>query len=387
MKRLLFLLLAFGLAAGCGGSRVDPPRGGEDDATGEAAGEPDSLAAWAKRARESWASGDSAAAGTLARQAFQGAWAQADDARSSAKDATTSERLPTVEQDAGPSSTELIDALTRVGLSADVTLAHGGPPVWQVLVSDPVGSASAETEFWAWPDPKHGGAAPVIEALPKGAPARARYGPDAVGDLATWPLADGGAGLASAWARPRSRGGLEVALAVRKKGDAATFTITSNRVLPIEADTVLFAGAGSGSPPVLVVTGAGGRDPMFDDCPTCPHLERVQRYVYREKTWTLAEERVAATPYAAFVAFLHALREGLPENALPYASSPAVIDQAMAMGLELGRGPLRAAPGTLATDPTQRYRTGGTEAIEVTLSNAGGRWVVDDVRPTQIVIE
>jgi hypothetical protein len=36
-----------------------------------------------------------------------------------------------------------------------------------------------------------------------------------------------------------------------------------------------------------------------------------------------------------------------------------VIEQATAMGLELGRGPLRAAPGTLATDPMQRYRTGG----------------------------
>jgi hypothetical protein len=57
------------------------------------------------------------------------------------------------------------------------------------------------------------------------------------------------------------------------------------------------------------------------------------------------------------------------------------------MGLELGRGPLRAAPGTLATDPMQRFRTGGASALEVSFSSATGRWVVDDVRPTQIVIE
>ena len=90
---------------------------------------------------------------------------------------------------------------------------------------------------------------------------------------------------------------------------------------------------------------------------------------------------------AAFVSFVHALREGSPVNALAYASSPAVIEQATALGLELGRGPLRAAPGTAATDPMQRYRTGGASAIEVSFSNASGRWVVDDVRATQIVIE
>ena len=267
--------------------------------------------------------------------------------------------------------------------SITVVESRGTPVVWQVLVSDPVGSASARTEFWAWRDP-HGFSA-VVQGLPKDAPARARYGPEAVGDLASWARSDGGAELASAWARPRSRGGLEVTLATRKRGDGERFSVTSNRVLPIDADTVLFEGAAS--PPTLIVIGGGGRDPMFDECPTCPHLERVQRYTFKGGQWTLGEEKITPTPYAAFVAFMHALREGSPVNALAYASSPAVIEQATAMGLELGRGPLRAAPGTLATDPMQRFRTGGASALEVSFSNATGRWVVDDVRPTQIVIE
>jgi hypothetical protein len=387
--RLAALLLVLGMAAGCGGSRVDPPREGEGGAANDAAPEPDSLASWAQRARDLWATGDSIqanTAGTLALQAFRGAWSQAEDARESAHEATTTERLPSVERAPGPSTGEVIDALTRVGLAADVTVSDGSPVVWQVLVSDPVGSAFAKTEFWAWPDPHTSGGTPIVQALPKNAPARARYGPDAVGDLVTWP-SNGGTGLASAWARPRSRGGLEVALATRAKGDAATFKVTSNRVLPIEADTVAFEVPSGGNLPTLVVIGSGGRDPMFEDCPTCPHLERVQRYLFRGDTWTLSGERVAATPYAAFVGFLHALREGTPDSALPYASGTAVIAQAQEMGLELGRGPLRAAPGTLASDPTQRYRTGGTEAIEVTLTNTGDHWVVDDVRPTQIVIE
>ena len=381
MKRLLPVALSLLLLPGCGGNRVDPPPNGEDDEVGaEAAGDSDSLAAWARRTRDLWAAGDSAGAGAVARLAFGGAWAQAEDARASAQDATTSERLPDVRKDLPPSSAQVTDALTRVGLAVDIVESHGAPVVWQVLVSDPVGSASARTEFWAWRDP-HGFSA-VVQGLPKDAPARARYGPDAVGDLASRARSDGGAELASAWARPRSRGGLEVALATRKRGDSEHFSVTSNRVLPIEADTVLFEDTGA-----LLIVGGGGRDPLFDECPTCPHLERRQRYTFNNGQWTLGEEKVAATPYAAFVSFMHALREGTPDGALPYASSPAVIEQATAMGLELGRGPLRAAPGTLATDPMQRYRTGGAGAIEVSLTNASGRWVVDDVRPTQIVIE
>jgi hypothetical protein len=363
--------------AGCGGSRIDPPPNGEDDTSTEAASEPDSLASWARSARDAWAAGDSVTAGDQARKAFVGAWAQVADANASAHDASTTERLPEVAQDRGPSAAQVTDALTRLGLSADIREAEGGFVVWQVLVSDPVGSSTARTEFLAWPS---SGAAPVVQALPKGAPSRVRYGPDAVGDLATY----GTDGLASAWSRPRSRGGLEVALATRKRDG---FTVTSNRMLPIEADTVQFEAGAAGKPPVLVVIGAGGRDLMFDECPTCPHLERTQRWSFDGQGWRLGEERVSLTPYAAWVSFMHAIRETGPESALPYASGPDVIEQAKAAALDLGRGPLKAAPGTTAMDATQRYRIGGSQAIEVTFSNSSGRWVVDDIRPTQIVIE
>jgi hypothetical protein len=376
------------LLAGCGSNRIDPPRD-EGDVAEQPIVEPDSLASWAQRARDGWATGDTMradAAGALAREAFQAAWAQAADALDASHDATTSERLPTVDKGASPGPEEVTANLARVGLAADVVVADGPPTVWQVIVSDPVGSSSASTEFWAWPDPRTIGGAPIVQTLPPRAPARTRYGPDAVGELRTWKAGEG-AGLASAWARPRGRGGLEVALATRKKGDTASWSVTSNATLPVEADTVAFDPGAGGGPPALVVLGAGGRDPMFDDCPTCPHLDRVQRYVFRDKSWSLSEERIASTPYSAFVSFLHALRQGMPEAALPYATGPAVIDQAKEVGLDVRRAPLRAAPGTTALDVTQRYRTGGGEAVEVTLERAGDHWVVGDIRATQIIIE
>jgi hypothetical protein len=144
---------------------------------------------------------------------------------------------------------------------------------------------------------------------------------------------------------------------------------------------------GTGTP-VLVVSGAGARDPLFDDCPNCPRLERVQRYAYRGQSWTLASESVLQTPYASFVAFLHAMTNGLPESALPYSDGTAVIDQARSLGLDRRPvQPLRAALGTTATDLTQRYRIGAQDAIEVTLEPRGERWVVVDLRETTLAIE
>ncbi len=388
--RMGALALAIAAFPGCGGSRVDPPGDDDNGGASRSDAEPDSLAAWASRARDLWAGGDSLdgkEADALAREAFRASWIQAADAVESAQDATTTERLPNVgKAGSGPTSNEVIDVLARVGLTADVKVAHGGAVVWQVVISDPLGSSGARAEFLAWPDPRTSGDTPILEDLPARAPSRGHYGPDAVGDLASWTSGES-AGLASAWGRPRSRGGLEIALASRKKADSGPWVVTSNRLLQVEADTALFESTAGSNAPTLRVIGAGGRDPMFDSCPNCPHLERVQRYVFRGETWSLSDERVSPTPYAAFVAFLHALREGLPEAALPYASGIEVIEQAKALGLDIRRGPLRAAPGTLATDVTQRYRTGGTEAIEVTLTNTGERWVVSDVRPTRIVLE
>ena len=115
------------LLAGCGSNRIDPPRD-EGDIAEQPAVEPDSLASWAQRARDGWASGDSMradAAGALAREAFQAAWAQAADALDAAHDATTSERLPTVDKGASPGPGEVAANLARVGLAADVVVADG----------------------------------------------------------------------------------------------------------------------------------------------------------------------------------------------------------------------------------------------------------------------
>jgi len=400
-RATIVFALGLGLAlalAGCSSGRIDPPRNGDaetgaDELAGKLATAPDSTAAWALRAREGWASGDSMradAASALAREAFTAAWAQAADDRKGAEQASTTERLPVVLKDSPPTREAVAELLTKVGLAADIVAADGRPALWQVIVSDPVGSASASTEFWAWPDTKSGGTLPTVQVLPPRAPARRTFGPDAVGGILAW--SDGQeARLASAWARPRGRGGLTVALAERRLDPLAHWTITASQTLPLEVDSVTFApaaGAGAAAgPPALLALGAGARDPLFDDCPTCPHLERAQRYEFSGGAYRLAEERVHASPYSAWVAFLHALQEGTPDGALPYVTDAAIVEQAKQLGLDHHVGTLRAVPGTTAEDVTQRYRTPTGTGIEVTLEPRGDHWVVGDVRAASVAIE
>jgi hypothetical protein len=389
------LALALAAAGGCSSDGIDPPADGEY--AGEDAPVVDSLVAWARSARELWASGDSTRAGDAAERAravFSGVWADlAADADSDAR-VRDAEHLPSQRDAASPGAEAVSEKLAGLGLSADIAVADGPIALWQVVLRDPTGAADAATEFWAWPDPATPLGEPVLQPLPANAPARARYGPEAVGALVTYPRSDG-AGLASAWTRPRGAGGIEVALLQRKDASgraAKTWRVVSTRLLQVAADSVAFAPVTGGDrTPSLLVRGAGGRNALFDECPTCPRLDRRQRYQFEGATWTLREERSEPSPYAAIVAFMQALRDGGPESALPWAAGPEVLDQVRELGLERGPiVPLRAAPGTTAGDRTQRFRRGGgggSDGLEITLDQQGERWVVADLRPTRLVIE
>ncbi len=377
------------LLSGCGSDRIDPPPDGELAMPEDSEPSPDSLAEWVRRARDGWASGNVAQADTaavLARLSFSAVWSGLAAETDAARDGAQAEQLPAPLDHALPAPSEVQSRLAAIGLAARIETAAGGTPLWQVVLSDPLGSAGALTEFWAWPDPQAPAGVPVLQPLPQKAPSIARYGPEARGRLFTYGEGKG-VGLASAWARPRGRAGLEVALATRASR-GTKYDVRSNQVLPVAVDSAEFE---AGSPPVLIVRGAGARDPMFDDCPTCPHLERVQRYRHSGSSWTLSEERITNTPYSTFVAFVHAVSAGTPESALPYSAGPAVIEQAMTLGLDRPlSAPLRAAPGTLPEDTTQRYRRSDREpgeAIAVTLEPRAAGWVVSDLRVTRVVIE
>ena len=390
-------LATFALAAlaGCSSDGIDPPRD-EDLIVEEVDADVDSLATWAQRAREGWASGDSLRAreaGALARSAFAGAWVDRLDQGSSEAVARDVERLPKRGASGLPTPAEMSDALAAIGLGSDIVVATGPFALWQVVVRDPTGAADAGTEFWAWPDPAAPQGEPVIQALPPKAPRRARYGPEGIGALTTY-TRPAGVGLVSAWTRPRGSDGVEVAVVERGAagGRTAPWRVTSSQVLPIAADSVFVVPGKGELVPSLVIRGPGARDPLFDACPTCPHLAKRQRYAYAAGSWGLRDEQAEPSPYAAIVAFMHGLRDGGPDGALPYASGPAVLDQVRELGLERGPiSPLRAAPGTDAFDATQRYRRGGSnggaDALEITVVPQGERWVVDDLRPTRIVIE
>lgn len=397
MRRLRALGLAgaLALAFGCGSDGIDPPAS-DDRLASDDTPAVDSLVAWARSARDLWASGDSTRADEAAAKAsatFAGAWADLASGADSDARARDSEHLPSVRAAGEPLPDEVRDALAGVGLAADIAVAEGPTPLWQVVLKDPTGGAHAATEFWAWPDPDAPLGEPVLQPLAPTAPARTRYGPEAVGALVTYPRPDG-VGLASAWTRPRGTGGVEVAVLRRATGGGrnSTWRVVSSRLLPIVADSIAFVPVTGGDPtPSLLVRGAGGRNPLFDECPTCPRLDRRQRYAFVGATWTLREEHAEPTPYAAIVSFMQALREGGPESALPWAVGPEVLDQVRELGLERGPiSPLRAAPGTDARDKTQRYRRGGgggSDGLEITVEQAGERWVVADLRPTRLVIE
>jgi len=384
-----------GLAAGCTSDGIDPPRD-EDLIVEDSVVTVDSLAAWAVRARDGWASGDSARvreAGVFAQAAFAGAWSDRLDAASTDALGRNAERLPRRVADGLPTPEAIRDVLTGLGLSTEIVVAEGPFALWQVVVRDPTGGADAGTEFWAWPDPAAAMSEPVMQALPSTAPRRARFGPEGIGALATY-TRPGGVGLASAWTRPQGSGGVEVALVERTTAGGRTepWRVASTRQLPIAADSVSFLPGAPGEPaPGLVIRGPGPRDPLFDTCPTCPHVDKRQRYAYLGATWVLREEQSEPSPYAVIVAFMHGLRDGGPEGALPWASGPEVLDQVRELGLERGpHAPLRAAPGTALFDVTQRYRRGGadgSDALEITVERQGDRWVVADLRSTRIVIE
>ena len=390
--RVTLLALAALTAAGCGSDRIDPPAGEDALGDGETAVAVDSLSDWARRAREGWSAADSTRAreaGALARETFVGVWADLQAGADEAGRVREVEHLPTRQDIALPSPEDVTRKLAGLGLAADIAAAEGSAPLWQVVLRDPTGGADAWTEFWAWPDPRAPLGPPVVQPLPANAPSRRRYGPEAVGALATYARGDG-TGLASAWTRPRGTAGLEVALLSR--GKSGTWKVGASRQIPVLVDSVAFlTAARGGGAPSLVVHGAGGRDRLFDECPTCPHLARRQRYQYEGEQWTLREESVTPSPYAAVVAFMHALREGGPDAALPYAAGPEVLEQVRELGFERGPiVPLRAAPGTLASDLTQRYRrggSGGSDGLEITLAPRDASWVVADLRPTRLVIE
>jgi hypothetical protein len=116
----------------------------------------------------------------------------------------------------------------------------------------------------------------------------------------------------------------------------------------------------------------------------------------------LSEERVANTPYAAFVAFLHALRAGDTDAARRYASEPRVLEEARVIPRH---SVLRAEPGVRATDAKQGYRLvpsanavgmtvdlkDGTMqpaqviGINVQMTRVRGRWLVHSILPNLIV--
>ena len=117
--------------------------------------------------------------------------------------------------------------------------------------------------------------------------------------------------------------------------------------------------------------------PYFDECATCPHVLHEQRFQWGPQGFTRVDDRVVASPYATFAAFIAALIAGDRDAAQEQVADPSLVEFARRYewhDASLGRW--RVAPGTEANAPEMVFFRGRTDAFRVTFQPRGARWVV-----------
>ena len=117
--------------------------------------------------------------------------------------------------------------------------------------------------------------------------------------------------------------------------------------------------------------------PYFDECATCPHVLHERRFEWGPAGFTRTDDRVVASPYATFTAFVSALVAGDRDAAQEQVADPSLVEFARRYEWHdpaLGRW--RPAPGTEANAPEMTFFRGRNDAFHVTFQPRGARWVV-----------
>jgi hypothetical protein len=117
--------------------------------------------------------------------------------------------------------------------------------------------------------------------------------------------------------------------------------------------------------------------PYFDECATCPHVLHERRFEWGPSGFTRTDDRVVASPYATFTAFISALVAGDRDAAQEQVADPSLVEFARRYEWHdpaLGRW--RPAPGTEASAPEMTFFRGRNDAFHVTFQPRGPRWVV-----------
>lgn len=125
----------------------------------------------------------------------------------------------------------------------------------------------------------------------------------------------------------------------------------------------------------------------FQECPSCPHVNRERRFRWQRQRFVSISESVTETPYAAFVRFIQALRGADYVGAMNHVSDRQVLERAMHFGWARSLEPWRAAPGTNDRANQMVFFHGQLEAYKVWFEPFGERWVLSSVDTTTRTLE
>lgn len=354
------------VGAGCGGGRQDRAGQGSPE-------EPqDSLAALAAEVEERFRSAieDESGMGT---------------AQEAARDAAQDLVLAVLEGERPPGGwrPEVLEAaLLERRLTAQAREVTRGSTPWLVLVGDPLRPEVPVLALLTYPD---AGSAARMEIEPFRHPFQMAAWPDTAGPLllvAGTQRSPAGP-QPTAWLfrlpeSPPAPGGPALFLAAAGKWELAA----SGQA------RVAFQRADPDSAPRLVVTNSALPNPLFDECPSCPHLEADIEYAFVDSTLTVVERQVRRTPYAAFVGLVEGLVVRDP-RVVGYAANRRVLEQALALGLDRlpVAGRWRIAPGVSAKSLDQIYLRGREGAVRVLFAPGDTGFVVTSLSPTTFKLD
>src|SRR5262249_13755525 len=106
--------------------------------------------------------------------------------------------------------------------------------------------------------------------------------------------------------------------------------------------------------------------PHVDECPPCPHVLHERRFHWDPQGFARTDDRIVASPYATFTAFVAALVAGDRDEAQNQVADPSLVEFARRYEWHdpaLGRW--RPAPGTEANAPEMVFFRGRTDAFRV----------------------
>lgn len=125
----------------------------------------------------------------------------------------------------------------------------------------------------------------------------------------------------------------------------------------------------------------------FQECPQCPHVERVLRFRWEPAGFARVSESIKATPYSAFVRFIQSLRASDYVEAMSFVSDRPVLERAINFGWARSRQPWRLAPGMHDEASEMVFLHGQRDAYRVWFEPRGDRWVISSLDTTARSLE